>query len=60
MAPKEPKEKHPLCIRIVVIAGVVFGFCVAECKESVVETKTKLQKIKSKLKKLFSTDTHVN
>jgi len=60
MSSKEPKEKHPIYIRLIVVAGVIFGFCVAECKESAVETKPKLQKIKSKLRKIFSTNTHVN
>ena len=46
MTSKEPKEKHSIYIRLIVFAGVAFGFCAAECKESVVETKTKLKKIK--------------
>jgi len=60
MTSKEPKEKHSIYIRLIVFAGVAFGFCAAECKESVVETKTKLKKIKLKIRKILRPDNHVN
>ena len=53
MANSKQKEKHSIYIRLLVVAGVIFGFCAAECKESAVETKTKIKKFKTKIKKVF-------
>jgi len=48
----EKSEKNSLCIKLIVLGAVTFGLVQTEIKETLLDTKEKVQKTKNKIKKI--------
>ena len=48
---RDKRDKPTLVIKLIVVAGITWGFVISELKEVVIDIKNKKEKIKSKIKK---------